>query len=116
MKVKKIIALFFHIFFLTGLALTGFSQGKVENNGGYLKSSSTNYFKFSGSGDMTLKSTNADRTTFGNMEAAIADTANIPDAATLIFKTGSENTFSAGSIILDFPVTLKGRDVIIKKE
>ena len=65
MKAKKIIALFF----LTGLTLTVFSQGKVENNGGYLKSSSTSYFKFSGSGDMTLKSTNADRTVFGNMEA-----------------------------------------------
>ncbi|MBC8488728.1 MAG: C10 family peptidase [Bacteroidetes bacterium] len=53
---------------------------------------------------------------YNDIEAAIADTANIPDAATLIFKTGSENTFSAESIILDFPVTLKGRDVIIKKE
>ncbi|MBC8489965.1 MAG: T9SS type A sorting domain-containing protein [Bacteroidetes bacterium] len=79
MKTKKIIALFF----LTGLALTGFSQGKVENNGGYLKSSSTSYFKFGGSGDITLKSTNADRTTFGNMEADFTGTGTykltIPD-------------------------------------
>ncbi len=64
MKAKKIIALFF----LAGLNVTVFSQGKVENNGGYLKGSSTSYFKFGGNGDMTLKSTNTDRTTFGNME------------------------------------------------
>ena len=53
---------------------------------------------------------------YKNIEAAIADTANYPDDALLIFKTGSENTFSAESIVLDFPVTLRGRDVIIKKE
>jgi len=33
----------------------------------------------------------------------------------LIFKTGSENTFPAESVVLDFPVTLKGKDVTIKK-
>lgn len=53
---------------------------------------------------------------YQNIEAAIADTTDIPENATLIFKTGSENTFSTESILLDFPVTLKGKDVIIKKQ
>lgn len=44
------------------------SQG-ITNNGGYIKSSSTSYTDFSGSGNVYLKSTTADRTTFGNMNA-----------------------------------------------
>ena len=65
MKTRTIIVLYL-ILFLTGLAISGFPQG-IINSGGYITGSSTSYIKFSGSGDMTLKSTTADRTTFGNM-------------------------------------------------
>ncbi|MCD4745664.1 MAG: T9SS type A sorting domain-containing protein [Bacteroidales bacterium] len=65
MKTKKIIALYLTLF-LTGIAVSGFPQG-ITNSGGYITGSSTSYIKFSGSSDMTLKSTTADRTTFGNM-------------------------------------------------
>ena len=37
-----------------------------------------------------------------------------PDGATLIFKAGSDNTFSTG--IINRPLTLKGKDVIIRKQ
>ena len=66
MKTRTTIVLYL-ILFLCGLAITGLSQGVVENNGGYITGNSSSYIKFSGSGDMTLKSTTADRTTFGNM-------------------------------------------------
>ena len=39
--------------------------------------------------------------------------ANAPDQATLIFKAGSMNTFSAGLLTVDRPMTLKGYDVTI---
>ncbi|MBC8489829.1 MAG: hypothetical protein H8D45_27755, partial [Bacteroidetes bacterium] len=65
MKAKIIIVLNLFLF-LAGFVITGYSQG-IINSGGYITGSSTNFIKFSGSGDMTLKSTTADRTTFGNM-------------------------------------------------
>ncbi len=81
MKTTAIIV-FYLILFLIGLALTGFSQG-IENNGGYITGSSTNYIKFSGSGDLTLKSTTADRTTFGHVNIDLSGTGTyevtIPD-------------------------------------
>ncbi len=52
---------------------------------------------------------------YENIEAAIADSADIPDGATLIFRAGSDNTFSADSIIIDFPVTLKARGATIRE-
>ncbi|MBN1340187.1 MAG: T9SS type A sorting domain-containing protein [Bacteroidales bacterium] len=49
-----------------GLACHSYAQGLV-NNGGYIKGSSSSYIKFSGNGNMSIKSTTADRTTLGNM-------------------------------------------------
>lgn len=65
MKTKTLIV-FYAILFLIGLAMAGFSQG-IENSGGYITGTSSNYIKFSGSSDMTLKSTTANRTAFGNV-------------------------------------------------
>ncbi len=39
-----------------------------------------------------------------------------PDDATLIFKAGSINTFSAGTLVINRPLTLKGVDVVIQKQ
>lgn len=39
-----------------------------------------------------------------------------PDNATLIFKAGSDNTFSIDTLTIDRPFTLKGKDVTIRKE
>lgn len=39
-----------------------------------------------------------------------------PDNATLIFKAGSDNTFSTATLLIDRPLTLKGKDVTIRKE
>lgn len=65
MKSRTIIVLYL-ILFLTGMAITGFSQG-ITNSGGYITGSSTNYLKVSGSGDMTLSATTADQTTLGHL-------------------------------------------------
>ncbi len=48
------------------------------------------------------------------IENAIADSADIPSNATLIFKAGSDNTFSSSSIKIDFPVILKSYDAVIR--
>ena len=81
MKTRTLVVLYM-ILFLTGLVITGFSQG-LTNNGGYITGSSTNYITFSGGSDMTLKSTTADRTTFGNMKVDFTGTGTykltIPD-------------------------------------
>ncbi len=50
------------------------------------------------------------------IENAIADSADIPANATLIFKAGSDNTFSGSSITIDFPVILKSYDAVIRHE
>ena len=42
--------------------------------------------------------------------------ANAPDGATLIFKAGSDNTFSATSLTISRPMTLKGADATIRKQ
>lgn len=39
-----------------------------------------------------------------------------PSGATLIFKAGSDNTFSASTLIINRPFTLKGTDITIRKE
>jgi hypothetical protein len=39
-----------------------------------------------------------------------------PDGATLIFRAGSVNTFSGDTLFINRPFTLKGKDVIIRKE
>lgn len=39
-----------------------------------------------------------------------------PNGATLIFKAGSVNTFSAGTLIIDRPFTLTGQDVVIRQQ
>jgi hypothetical protein len=49
---------------------------------------------------------------YQNIEAALAAA---PDGATLIFKAGSVNTFSASPLIINRPLTLKGWDVTITK-
>jgi len=59
MKTKITIA-FFMLFFLPGLVLVAISQG-IVNDAGYISGTSTNYVKFSGSGDAYLVSSTADR-------------------------------------------------------
>ena len=58
-----------------GLVTNSYSQGIENNNGGFITGSSTNYIKFSGSGDMTLSGTTADQTTFGNLEVDFSSSA-----------------------------------------
>ncbi|MBN2541803.1 C10 family peptidase [bacterium] len=53
---------------------------------------------------------------YEDIEDAIADSADIPVNARLIFKAGSVNTFTADNIEIDFPVTLEGRNIIIDQE
>lgn len=48
---------------------------------------------------------------YENIEEAIVEA---PDGATLILKAGSVNTFSAATLVIDKPLTLKGYDVVIK--
>jgi hypothetical protein len=48
---------------------------------------------------------------YEHIEEAIAEA---PDGATLIFKAGSDNTFSEASLIIDRPFILKGRNAIIR--
>ena len=40
--------------------------------------------------------------------------ASVPDGTTLVFKAGSTNTFSAGSLVIDRPITLKGYNVTVQ--
>ncbi|RLD59802.1 MAG: hypothetical protein DRJ05_05905 [Bacteroidetes bacterium] len=65
MKTKSIIVLYL-IIFLTGVAMNTYSQG-IDNSGGFVTASSTNYIKLSGSSDMTISGTTADQTTLGNV-------------------------------------------------
>ena len=51
-------------------------------------------------------------TPYRNIESAIA---SAPSGATLIFKAGSDNTFSSAELTISRPFTLKGKDVIIRK-
>jgi len=53
---------------------------------------------------------------YKDLQEAVADSADIPHDAVLIFETDSENTFSSPELILDFPVYLRGRNAILKKE
>ncbi len=50
---------------------------------------------------------------YKNIEEAMA---KAPNGATLIFKAGSDNTFSAGTLVINRPLTLKGKDVTIRKQ
>ena len=50
---------------------------------------------------------------YQNVQEAIVEA---PDGATLIFKAGSDNTFSGSSLLIDKPLTLKGKSVVIRKE
>jgi hypothetical protein len=49
---------------------------------------------------------------YQNVEEAVVEA---PDGASLIFKAGSDNTFSAATLTIDRPFTLKGRDVVIRR-
>jgi hypothetical protein len=49
-----------------------------------------------------------------NIEAAIG--AATPDGATLIFKAGSDNTFSTAPLVIDRPFILKGKNAVIRKD
>ncbi len=60
------IIVFYLILFLLGMAITGVSQG-IVNDGGYITGTSANYMKYSGSGDAFLISSTADRTVLGNL-------------------------------------------------
>ncbi len=51
-------------------------------------------------------------TPYRNVESAIA---SAPNGATLIFKAGSDNTFSAAELTISRPFTLKGKNVTIRK-
>jgi hypothetical protein len=50
---------------------------------------------------------------YWNIEEAITAA---PSGATLIFKAGSDNTFSANTLTINRPFTLKGTDITIRKE
>jgi hypothetical protein len=52
---------------------------------------------------------------YENIEAAVGD-GSIPNGATLIFKAGSDNTFAATPLVITKPLTLKGKDAVIRKE
>ena len=65
MKTKTIIV-FYLILFIIGLAMAGFPQG-IVNDGGYIKGTSSNYIKFSGSGNAYLIGTTADQTVLGHL-------------------------------------------------
>lgn len=50
---------------------------------------------------------------YANVEEAVQ---NAPGGTTLIFKAGSDNTFVNASLIIDKPLTLKGKNVTIRKQ
>lgn len=50
---------------------------------------------------------------YRDIEEAIEEA---PDGAILIFRAGSINTFSGNVLVIDRPFTLKGKDVIIRKQ
>ena len=50
---------------------------------------------------------------YEDIEEAIAEAA---DGATLIFKAGSDNTFVAAPLIIDKPLILKGKSVVIREQ
>lgn len=50
---------------------------------------------------------------YKNIEEAVTNVAN---GTTLVFKAGSINTFTANTLTIDRPLTLKGADVIIQKQ
>jgi len=49
---------------------------------------------------------------YQNIEAALA---SVPNGATLIFKAGSVNLFSAATLVINRPLTLKGVNAVINK-
>jgi hypothetical protein len=51
---------------------------------------------------------------YKNIEEAIKPGSGAPDGATLIFKAGSVNTFSAAPLVINRPFTLKGYNVVIQ--
>lgn len=51
---------------------------------------------------------------YKNVEQAIDPITGAPDGATLIFKAGSVNTFSAAPLVINRPFTLKGYNVVIE--
>ena len=48
---------------------------------------------------------------YQNVETAVA---GAPSGATLIFKAGSDNIFSSATLVIDKPLTLKGKNVVIR--
>lgn len=50
---------------------------------------------------------------YRDIEEALSEAAS---GTTLIFKAGSENTFSSASLVIDLACTLKGKDVLIRKQ
>ena len=49
---------------------------------------------------------------YANVEDAVQDA---PNGSTLIFKAGSDNTFSSGSLYINKPLTMKGKNITIRK-
>ncbi len=50
---------------------------------------------------------------YQNVETAVS---GAPSGATLIFKAGSDNTFSATTLVIDKPLTLKGEGIVVRKQ
>ena len=50
---------------------------------------------------------------YQNIETALV---SAPDNATLVFKAGSDNTFSTNTLTINRPLTLKGCDVTIRRQ
>ncbi len=53
---------------------------------------------------------------YHDIEAALRATPGPPDGATLIFKADSVNTFSAPTLVISRPFTLKGKNVTIRRQ
>jgi len=49
---------------------------------------------------------------FGGIEEALA---SVTDGTTIIFKAASDNTFAAPTLIVDRPMTLRGKDVTLRR-
>ncbi|MCI0515110.1 C10 family peptidase [candidate division KSB1 bacterium] len=85
-------------------------SGYTDNQKHVIQLAPQNVVKFVGATSGGDGSPNAP---YRNLEAAIV---GAPDGATLIFKASSDNTFSAATLTITKPLTLKGVDVVIRKQ
>lgn len=68
--------------------------------------SAARFVSGSGAGDGTPSSP------YGTLEEALAEA---PDGATIIFRAGRDYLFSASPLVIARPLTLKGRDVVLRR-